>query len=259
MKMMRQISFTAYKDCYYRYFFAYTGLRSVTTTLSGGTTSMHCWVPRTHHHSKPTLLLIHGFGANAMWQYSELLRHFVPHYNVYVPDLLFFGQSYTAAPERTEAFQARCLMELMTAHGVRKMSLVGISYGGFVGYSMAAQFPEATEKVALCCAGVCLEEKDMEEKLFKVADLESAASILLPQTAEKLRELMHLSFVKPARRVPTCFLNDFIHGSSSSQWRFSLAFVPVRWLAFVILCLARSLSVCKGVHLRLVLEPLYGF
>ncbi|KAJ6967400.1 hypothetical protein NC652_004833 [Populus alba x Populus x berolinensis] len=41
---------------------------------------------------------------------------------------------------------AQCVMRLMEAHGVQRMNLVGISYGGFVGYSMAAQFQEKIEK-----------------------------------------------------------------------------------------------------------------
>ncbi|CAN1164495.1 hypothetical protein LINPERPRIM_LOCUS33219 [Linum perenne] len=44
---------------------------------------------------------------------------------------------------------AECLMRVMRAHGVERTSLVGISYGGFVGYSMAAQFPGAIEKIGV--------------------------------------------------------------------------------------------------------------
>ncbi|KAK3034824.1 hypothetical protein RJ639_033729 [Escallonia herrerae] len=208
--MVTCFSVTASRDRLYRYSFAYAGLRSVSTDLGDGTI-MHCWVPKKHKHGKPTLLLVHGFGANAMWQYGELLRHFVPRFNVYVPDLLFFGDSTTTRPERTEQFQAQCVMRLMELHGVSRMSLVGISYGGFVGYSMAAQFPEAVERLVLCCAGVCVEEKDMEEGLFRVSDLEEAASILTPQTPDKLRELMGFAFAKPFKGVPSCFLSDFIH------------------------------------------------
>lgn len=74
------------------------------------------------------------------------------------------------------------MKKLMEVHGVHKTSLVGISYGGFVGYNVAAQYPEAVERLVLCCAGVCLEEKDMKDGLFQVSDLEEAASILLPDT-----------------------------------------------------------------------------
>jgi len=90
------------------------------------------------------------------------------------------------------------------------MNIVGISYGGFVGYSLAAQFPENVEKLVLCCAGVCLEEKDMEDGLFKVPNLEEATGILIPQTPEKLKELIRFSFVKPIKGVPSFFLWDFI-------------------------------------------------
>ncbi|XP_024019884.1 monoacylglycerol lipase ABHD6 [Morus notabilis] len=202
--------FTASRDWFHRHTFIAAGLRPTTTDLGGGTI-MHCWAPKSRRQSKPDLLLLHGFGATATWQFSEHLHHFAARFNVYVPDLLFFGGSHTAGPERTEGFQARCVMRVMAeGHGVRRMSVVGISYGGFVAYDMAAEFPEAVERVVLCCAGVCLEEKDMAEGLFKVRDLDEAASILLPQTPEKLRELMRLSFVKPFRGVPSCFLADFI-------------------------------------------------
>ncbi|KAF7842982.1 monoacylglycerol lipase ABHD6 [Senna tora] len=208
-KISKCFSFTVTRDWFYRQSFSNAGLRSVITDLGEGTV-MHCWVPKILKPTKPSLLLIHGFGANAMWQYGEHLRHFITRFNVYVPDLLFFGESFTSRPERTETFQAVCVKKLMNAHGVRRMSLVGISYGGFVGYSMAAQFPESVEKLVLCCTGVCLEEQDMQNGLFKVSDLDEAASILVPQTPEKLRELMRFSFVRPARGVPTWFLADFI-------------------------------------------------
>jgi pimeloyl-ACP methyl ester carboxylesterase len=119
-------------------------------------------------------------------------------------------------------------MKLMEAHGIKKMSLVGISYGGFVGYSMAMQFPEAVERVVLCCAGVCLEEKDMEDGLFMVSDFDEAASILLPQKPEKLRQLMRLSFVKQTRGVPSFFLSDFIDVRLSFTFCYAIsAFVLV--------------------------------
>ncbi|XP_062077105.1 uncharacterized protein LOC133781994 [Humulus lupulus] len=216
---MKCFNFTASRDWLYRQSFAAAGMRSVTTDLGDGTV-MHCWAPKQPRKNnndpnskvaRPAVVLLHGFGANAMWQYGDHLRHLTARFDVYVPDLLFFGGSYTEASERSEAFQARCVRRLLEeAHGVRRMRLVGISYGGFVAYSMAAQFPEMVESVVVCCAGVCLEEADMAEGMFRVPDLEEAASILLPQTPNKLRELMRLSFVKPARVVPSCFLSDFI-------------------------------------------------
>ncbi|KAK4801642.1 hypothetical protein SAY86_022129 [Trapa natans] len=207
--MLKCFSLTANRDRMYRHWFANSGLRSVTTELGEGTI-MHCWIPKVHRASRPSLILVHGFGANAMWQFADHVRHFTPHFNVYVPDLIFFGRSKTARSERTEAFQARCLMRLMEVHGLSTASIVGVSYGGFVAYSLADQFPDSVERLVLCCTGVCLVEKDLEEGLFAVSNLEDAISILLPQSPKKLKQLLKLSFVKPARGVPPCFLSDFI-------------------------------------------------
>ncbi|KAM7520769.1 hypothetical protein LguiB_019731 [Lonicera macranthoides] len=195
----------------YRSAFSSSGLRSTVTDLGDGTV-MHCWVPKSPTQAKPNLVLIHGFGANAMWQWAHLIRRLVPHFNVYVPDLLFFGDSYTTRPERSDSFQAQCVMRVIMDHNsVKKMSLVGLSYGGFVAYRMAEQYKEAVERVVICCAGVCLEEKDLAEGLFPVEDVEEAANILLPQTPARMRMLMGYAFVRPPKVLPNCFMNDFIN------------------------------------------------
>lgn len=145
-----------------------------------------------------------------MWQWGEFINPLSSRFNLYVPDLLFFGESYSTRGQRSESFQAECVMRTMEGYGVKKMAVVGLSYGGFVGYSMAVQFPEAVEKLVLGCSGVCFEEKDMENGMFQVKSVDEAVSILLPQSPEKLRQLMRLSFYKPIKNLPSCFLNDFI-------------------------------------------------
>ncbi|KAG8662396.1 monoacylglycerol lipase ABHD6 [Manihot esculenta] len=207
--MAKCFGFTASRDSCYHYSFTKAGLKSSTTDLCDGTV-MHCWGPKSHVPSKPSLLLIHGFDANAMWQFNYFIPPLKSKFNLYVPDLLFFGDSHTTRPERTEAFQAQCVMALMDALNARNMDLVGLSYGGFVAYSMAAQFKERVGRVVLGCVGVCLEEKDMEEGMFQVKTVDEAISLLLPQTPEKVRQLMRLSFHKPPQTTLSCFLNDFI-------------------------------------------------
>ncbi|GMY17291.1 isoform 2 of monoacylglycerol lipase abhd6 [Fagus crenata] len=208
-------SFTESKNWCYRSAFTKSGLRSTFTDLKDGTV-MHCWVPnpetRKEAESKPNLLLIHGQGANALWQWADIIRHVTPYFNVYVPDLVFFGDSFTTRPERTESFQAECVMRVMEANSVRKLSLVGLSYGGFVGYSMAAQFKDVVERVVICCAGVCMEENDLRDGVFRVSDLEEAVRILVPQTPEKLKELMGYTLFRPPPfgLLPSCLLTDFI-------------------------------------------------
>ncbi|KAJ7959001.1 Alpha/beta-hydrolase superfamily protein [Quillaja saponaria] len=210
--MSKCFSFTESTNWCFRSTFTKSGLRSTITDLKDGTI-IHCWVPKTRIESKPNILLIHGLGANAMWQWGDVIRHLTPFFNVFVPDLLFFGESYTTRPERSESFQAQCLMRVMEANSVKsRLSVVGLSYGGFVGYRIAAEYKEIVEKVVICCAGVTMEEKDLKEGVFKVSNLEEAAKILVPQTPERLRELTSYAFYKPPPLglLPSCFLTDFI-------------------------------------------------
>ncbi|KAF8020142.1 hypothetical protein BT93_G0750 [Corymbia citriodora subsp. variegata] len=206
--MTKCFSFVAAYDRWCRFSISRAGLKSITTDLGNGTV-MHCWVPKTYKPNKPHLLLLHGLGACGMWQWSMSISRFIEGFNVYVPDLLFFGDSYTTRPERTEQFQAQCVAGVLKAQGVRKTSVVGPSYGGFVAYSLAAQFPDMVEKLVLCGAGVCMEE-DMEDGMFQVKSVDDAVTLLLPQTPEKMKEMLKVVFYKPVWNVPSCLLQDFI-------------------------------------------------
>lgn len=201
-------SLTASGDRYYHIYFRIAGMKSKLVELEDGT-KMHCWVPK-KTRNKPVLILLHGLGANAMWQWSSQIRAFRGHFNLYVPDLIFFGKSFTTRPERTELFQAQCVMKLMEKLGATKFHVVGVSYGGFVAYRLAQLYPDAVQKLALVAAGVCLEEKDLKEGVLKVSDLATAKSILLPQTAANLKTLLKLSFARAPKMVPSCLLHDII-------------------------------------------------
>ncbi|KAM1369461.1 hypothetical protein ACFX2I_039940 [Malus domestica] len=153
-------SITQSKNSCHRYTFARVGLRSAITDLKNDDTTIHCWVLRSPNPSKPNLLLIHDFGVNVMWQFVDLICHVTFHYNIYVSDLVFFDGSYTTKLDRSEWFQAECVMQ---AHLVRRLSLVGLSYGRFAGYNLAAMYMETVKKVVICGAAVCLEEKYLWE------------------------------------------------------------------------------------------------
>ncbi|PKI54251.1 hypothetical protein CRG98_025366 [Punica granatum] len=104
-RMTGCFSLTESRNWCYRSAFRRAGLQSAITDLQDGTV-MHCWVPKDRVGSRPDLLLIHGLGANALWQWGDVVGRFAGHFNVYVPDLLFFGYSFTARPERGFDFRS---------------------------------------------------------------------------------------------------------------------------------------------------------
>ncbi|XP_062189715.1 uncharacterized protein LOC133892781 [Phragmites australis] len=226
------LSFAAARDRCFSRRFLNAGLRPLAVPLPGPdpdpATTVHIWVPA--RPPRNPLLLLHGFGASATWQWAPYLRPLIAAgFDPIVPDLVFFGASYTRLPDRSEAFQASTIKAAMEAIGVSRFGLVGVSYGGFVGYQMAAMFPEAVERVAMVCAGVCLEEKDLAEGLFPVAGVGEAAAMLVPRQPEELRRLVRLTFVHPPLIMPSCFLWDYIKvmGSDHIQEKTDLLYTLI--------------------------------
>jgi pimeloyl-ACP methyl ester carboxylesterase len=167
------------------------------------------WVPP--RPSRRPVLLLHGFGASATWQWGPYLRHLqAAGFDPIVPDLLFFGGSSSTVQDRSDVFQARTVKAAMDAMGVRRFAVVGVSYGGFVGYRMAAMYPEAVERVVMVSSGVCIEEDDIATGLFPVTDIKEAAELLVPRRPEDVRRLVKLTFVRPPPIMPAFFLKDYI-------------------------------------------------
>lgn len=98
---------------------AAAGLSSQTIDIDGATT-IHFWGPTAAATSKPPLLLIHGFGPHGVWQWRPQISFFSREFNLYVPDLLFFGRSSTESADRSEIFQATSIAKLMEKLGISR-------------------------------------------------------------------------------------------------------------------------------------------
>jgi len=189
--------------------FVYVGLESNLLDVDDKTT-MHCWTPKKWDANKQNIILIHGFGANAMWQWYPQVKPFTHSFNVYVPDLVFFGGSTTKSSERSDIFQAESLMKMLKRLGVNKISVIGTSYGGFVAYNLAYLYPDVVDKVVIASSGICAQVEDNIE-LLKHANMPKISDLLLPQSPAILRILTRLTVYKsPITIIPNFILNDFI-------------------------------------------------
>ncbi|KAB1219855.1 Epoxide hydrolase 4 [Morella rubra] len=198
---------------YLRRTFTASGLSSQTMDIDSETT-IHFWgpIPKTNQNTsqKPSLVLIHGFGPLAVFQWRQQVQFFSPQFNVYVPDLVFFGGSTTKSSERAETFQAVSVGKLLERLGVQRFHVMGTSYGGFVAYHMARMWPERVQKVVIASSGINMRPRDMEA-LLKRAKREKIEELMLPATAGQFRTLMGLSVFKRFQIVPDFLLNDFVH------------------------------------------------
>ncbi|KAM6541925.1 hypothetical protein CsatB_006372 [Cannabis sativa] len=194
---------------YLRLCFFAAGLTSQITNLDNGKTTIHFWGPKFINTTKPSLVLIHGFGPVPTWQWRNQVTYFAPKFNVYVPELIFFGQSTTQLADRSEQFQADTVAKLMEKIGVKKYSVVGTSYGGFVAYNVAKRWADRVDKVVIASSATNMRLRDSME-LLKRAKVEKIQDLFLPTSVARLRTLLTLTVYNFSKFVPYSLLDDML-------------------------------------------------
>ncbi|GMH14218.1 hypothetical protein Nepgr_016059 [Nepenthes gracilis] len=173
-------------------------------------TTVHYWTPRTRHFNKPNLVVIHGCGGNPKWQFVRQVGRLSEAFNLFLPDLLFFGKSHTERSERSDYFQAKCVGDGLRRLGVGRFSVYGISYGGFVAARVAEMWRDEVEKVVIVSCGIVFSEEQREKRLREIG--RSMVELFVPEKASDLRPLISLCFSKlhPLMWVvPDFVLRDF--------------------------------------------------
>jgi pimeloyl-ACP methyl ester carboxylesterase len=225
------------------------GLESRLVDLEDGTI-MKCWIPQRNKERaislssthKPPLVLIHAFGSSAnSWSYQ--VKPFAKFFDLYIPDLVFFGDSTTSRTERSEFFQAECVVKMLEQLSVPKYSVIGTSYGGFVAYRMAHMHPDSVHKLVVSSSGVIMDSSSNEEliKKYNVGDIKD---ILLPTDVEAMRRVTSLAFHKQLPfPVPRFIMEDYLEVCFSSLLRNQRAFRCSYLMALASLYLAKILVV----------------
>ncbi|KAK3030937.1 hypothetical protein RJ639_036675 [Escallonia herrerae] len=174
-------------------YFRFCNLSPCTVDLDDKTT-VHFWASNHRRFDRPSLVVIHGYGGNSRWQFVRQVGLLSQKFNLYVPDLLFFGDSYSKRGDRTVAFQAKCVCEGMKGLGVGRFSVCGISYGGYVACRMAEIHAEMVDKVVIVSSGIGCTEEQKGEMLGNIGI--AALDLLLPAEPDHLRLLVNLSIYK---------------------------------------------------------------
>lgn len=183
----------------------WAGVESKLIEIEEGTT-IHCWVPT--KITKPPLVLIHGFAAEGgvTWQFQ--VGALSKHYAVYVPDMLFFGKSTTVRTERSENFQAECLMKMLSKLGVDSCAMVGFSYGGMVAFKMAEFYPELVNCLVISGSVIAMTDSISQASLNRLG-FSSSAELLLPTSVRGLKALFSVACYKKIW-FPDFLYNDFL-------------------------------------------------
>ncbi len=146
-----------------------------------------------------TVLLVHGFGAEAVWQWGPQVRALVgAGYRVLVPNLLWFGQSTSTDRDFSVDHQLRTLTALMDHVGVARVdAVVGISYGGLLAFGLAAELPERVGSlVILDSPGPVYTDADYAGLLERFG-VQHPGPLLVPEHHDGIRALVELAYYKP--------------------------------------------------------------
>jgi pimeloyl-ACP methyl ester carboxylesterase len=186
---------------------------------AGATCTVQYWAPH-GEPELPPLLLVHGFGPRADWQWRCQVGPLSRHFHVIIPDLLGFGGSAypsETAPPPTEATQAAVLVALLGAlPGMerRRVAVAGTSYGGFVAYWLAREAgPARVGPVVIASSDLLKTAADDRAFLKRAGEgWGGVDEILLPAEPAALRKLLELASCRPPPRLvtPDFLLRDFI-------------------------------------------------
>ncbi|CAL4921056.1 unnamed protein product [Urochloa decumbens] len=223
--MGASLSLVPVLDYFARREFLAAGLRPNAATLpypdggAGATCTVHYWAPP-GEPKLPPLLLVHGFGPRATWQWRCQVGPLSRHFHLVVPDLLGFGGSAypsETAPPPSEATQASTLAALLDAlPGMegKRVAAAGTSYGGFVTYWLArAAGGGRVGPVVIASSDLLKTAADDRGFLKRAGEGWSGVDeILLPAEPAAMRKLIELASYRPPPRamMPDFMLRDFI-------------------------------------------------
>ncbi|WCJ33904.1 alpha/beta-Hydrolases superfamily protein [Euphorbia peplus] len=175
-------------------FLKLAGMKPQLVEIETGTV-MHFWVPTRTRSDKPAVIFLHGFGIAGILTWLIQVLFLARSYAVYVPDFLFFGDSTTDKPDRSPEFQAECVAKSLKKLGVKKCILVGLSYGGMVGFKMAEMYPDLVKSMVISGSVMALTESISSDGLRRIG-LSSWSELLIPRTLEDLRKSSEITAYK---------------------------------------------------------------
>nr|GEZ29795.1 epoxide hydrolase 4-like [Tanacetum cinerariifolium] len=141
---------------------------------------------------KPVVVLIHGFAAEGIATWQLTIGGLSKHYSVYVPDLLFFGGSYSDDADRSPRFQAECLVTALRKLGVERCVAVGFSYGGMVAFKMAELYPEMVRAMVISGSILAMTDSISQQSLDELG-FSSSTELLLPDSVKGLKTLLSVA------------------------------------------------------------------
>jgi len=172
---------------------AKAGLQKQTIQVPNG--SLGIWVG--DGPADRPLVLLQGFGGTATWQWHRQVRTLAKRYRLYLPNLLYFGDSQSTQADYSVEHQADTVRQVMDQLGVDTFDLGGLSYGGLVALKFAVDYGERVKKLVITSSpGPVMTHQDLDQALARLqaAHIEE---LFLPDGPEAVHRLIKLAWHRP--------------------------------------------------------------
>ncbi|WP_255216313.1 alpha/beta hydrolase [Pseudenhygromyxa sp. WMMC2535] len=163
-----------------------------------GQASISFWEGGAGERGQQPVVLLHGFGASAMWQWHAQVGPLIAAgRRVIVPDLLWFGESWSRRREFGIDHQIEAVVGLLDYLGVERADLVGISYGGIVAHELTAAHPGRVAKLGILDSpGRVYTHADHRGLLERFA-VRDVGELFVPSTPQGVGTLLALGYHRP--------------------------------------------------------------
>jgi len=143
------------------------------------------------------LVMLHGFGASAIFQWEKQIAAFIKDRRLIIPDLVYFGESSSSRSNYSVDFQASTIIRLLDSLQVDSFDLIGLSYGGLTAATIADKIPGRVTSLIISDSPIKFythENNLRAVKKFKARDIKS---LLIPEKPKDVPRLLKLAYHKP--------------------------------------------------------------
>jgi pimeloyl-ACP methyl ester carboxylesterase len=158
------------------------------TTIETSGAKIH--IHYSNNVNKPYLLLLHGMGANARSNWFKQIGYLSKHFNLLVPDLIYFGESVSKETNYSPEFQAEQINQaIKQLNVVNPMHVMGFSYGGLVAAVYNQLFANEVSKLIIMNGPVKFFSGQMADSIARVSGASNITALLVPQTVTEFKAL----------------------------------------------------------------------
>ncbi|MCC6370796.1 MAG: alpha/beta hydrolase [Bacteroidia bacterium] len=156
---------------------------------------------------KPYLLLLHGMGVEAKSNWYRQIKELSQHFNLILPDLIWFGKSKTTTKNYSIEFQVNEIHSAISKLNLKtKMHVMGFSYGALAAAMFNQLYHDEVNKLIIIDGPVKYFSGKMADSLAQNAGVKSMCNLIVPQNLSEFKATQkavmsqHLPFTKKIKR-----------------------------------------------------------